>query len=571
MTVEGTILEHGDSTSNKLQALDKNSSQLISNINKLGSLMTEVSKIPDVDLEQYSSRNSLSCISHPNSLRATVLQINDTVYAAFSTAHVSMEQIRLHAINVHRCKESTKLTLEQTANQKSETSTEVGLPMQNRFLNSCMESTRLSRDVFNTFDDVIQLIEETLKVLSIVNATYQQNRKETAGTGQQLTTTEEETLTKLQQLKHKNEESRTIIQSAQFTMKKATSDIPVAWTITGRYVVETLRQTMVPVLLHPRQWVTNSVVTGYDYGMHLAESLRQIIVLFVLHPRQWVTKTVSKGFDYFNGAVGSGQSDQERQHVEWLHGLASDLSSVTQRDLNTNIAKLRAISLEAARWPALVETCREGIELLEFMQQKAVSEQVLERSVVNTKIEAFLHSTSIFKQNIDTNSNSKAMGFDFWGSVDKIFDAVSTRIEEAERRMMAERKNVAVRDKEIIDTRNLLQEIQAQKRRLATENPDLGTIVQLLRDGLENLRKFQNYWDQLSDYFESVISVKGSLMDELALVSPEWFHADENTLHHDSNFIANFAETYIRSSQNKILPFMSTLDRTLFDQSNLSE
>ena len=72
------------------------------NIQKLGSLMKETSKMTDMALCHQRGLQAQS-----DSLRTSLLQISDVCYAAFNTAHNTMDRIRLLALNVPDCMEST--------------------------------------------------------------------------------------------------------------------------------------------------------------------------------------------------------------------------------------------------------------------------------------------------------------------------------------------------------------------------------------------------------------------------------------------------------------------------------
>jgi len=239
------------------------------NIRKLGSLMRTSARMTDVALHHQPGLIRL----HSSTLRTTLLQISDVCYAAFTTAHNSMDRIRMLALDAPR-----HLQLHAGA-AASQTSSSANSQPQlvargNRIGASTMEeSSRLSKDVVDAFSNAIQLIEETLEALHTASSTS--DAKDAAKVRETLLSKEQQLLDRLERLNADNEVARSEMKRAHARLDKEMDDVPISWALIANQLLEAMKDVVLPAVLSPRQSITDVISKSYDY-VHDVKSISQL-------------------------------------------------------------------------------------------------------------------------------------------------------------------------------------------------------------------------------------------------------------------------------------------------------
>lgn len=141
----------------------------------LGELMV-ISTTADFTLENTPPRDGFKLMRWPSSFRASLMQVANWGYEAFSEAHTSMDQIRLLSLNVPvHMREAVKILIKGTNKE-----VESLLPIKLKAIEKVAdEGLRLATSVEAKFKDVMSLTAELLEACVGARGKYEADLQET--------------------------------------------------------------------------------------------------------------------------------------------------------------------------------------------------------------------------------------------------------------------------------------------------------------------------------------------------------------------------------------------------------
>lgn len=214
-----------------------------------------ISSSTDFSINKNPPKEGYKHIKYPDSFRACLMQVCNAGWGAFNEAHKSMDQIRLHTVQIPQyMKSSVKILFEGT-----DEVIEALLPDQlNNISVIANECLRLSNNTEECFTEVIKIIQELLE--ACVNAEHFY--------GEEMEAIKKKLeVTKLRQQSAQEAKERTSkavnamdkeMDQARESYKKAMDSLPNGWEMIGMDVVSGITQSitdlivgMVSVISHP--------------------------------------------------------------------------------------------------------------------------------------------------------------------------------------------------------------------------------------------------------------------------------------------------------------------------------
>ena len=188
----------------------------------LGDLII-ISAGTDFSLEEKPPKDGFKHLRYPNSFRASLVQVSNSGWDAFNEAHTSMDQIRLHSLNVDtHVKNAVKFLLKGSPEE-----VEQMLPLSlNKIDKIANESLQLAQNIENRFVFVMQLTAELLEACTNTKGVYDSKAKETETAIRVAKLEQEAVLKEEKAMKSRLEKMEKDVTEAQADFKDAVKSIP---------------------------------------------------------------------------------------------------------------------------------------------------------------------------------------------------------------------------------------------------------------------------------------------------------------------------------------------------------
>ncbi|XP_032065511.1 uncharacterized protein LOC116503301 [Thamnophis elegans] len=211
----------------------------------LGELACIAAREGDFAINLAPPQGGYKYIRYPDSFQASLMQVSNSGWHAFSTAHKNMDGIRLLSMSVP---EQIKMVI-KTLFQDDLTLIDALLPGQLSSLKSIAdECSSLAKAVDNKFHDVMSLIEELLEVCTSSKSQYEKGLAETRRALEDLRLRKEAAEDAKVKAEEYYKEIKNKVTETFDDYRKAIDSIPTGWNAAILEFTSTIRETLtVPI------------------------------------------------------------------------------------------------------------------------------------------------------------------------------------------------------------------------------------------------------------------------------------------------------------------------------------
>ncbi|CAF4699342.1 unnamed protein product [Rotaria socialis] len=217
-------------------------------INILGQLIVISSKT-DFSFRDSNQNYQFKYMRHPQSFRATLIQIANDGYEAFSEAHSSMNQIQIYMSLIPG---HVKTSLRILVSASPRLLERLLVPSLNNIDRIGRECSRLASNTHNQFVNVMQLLGEVIEVTTLTQGIHVQKLKDVEielNISRVMEKQQQQIIETVQ--KHYNE-AQASVREAQAAYTKALKDLPTGWNKILQNFVQAIidvARDVVPVLI----------------------------------------------------------------------------------------------------------------------------------------------------------------------------------------------------------------------------------------------------------------------------------------------------------------------------------
>ncbi|XP_018601888.2 uncharacterized protein LOC108930892 [Scleropages formosus] len=204
----------------------------------LGELLC-ISSDVDFSINKNPPSGGFQFIKYPKSFRACLMQVANSGWTAFNTAHKNMDQIRLHTANVPSyITMAVKILL-----QDNDELVQTLLPDQlENIATISKQCTDLAKNTENKFKNVIDLIQELLEACVNAKKIYGDELEEVKRNIEAAKEKKKASDVANERAKKVYEEINKHLQEAQNTYNTAINSMPSGWEVLGMNIVEGITQ-----------------------------------------------------------------------------------------------------------------------------------------------------------------------------------------------------------------------------------------------------------------------------------------------------------------------------------------
>ncbi|XP_039373010.1 uncharacterized protein LOC120392358 [Mauremys reevesii] len=474
----------------------------------------------DFSINKNPPKDGFKHIKYPESFRACLCQVSNQGWAAFNTAHVNMDQIRLLSMSVPgRMKAIVKILFQDTETVNAMLPTH--LKNMKAVADDCKD---LAQGVKDKYSDVIYLIQELMEACLNAKKGYEDELKDIQIALQQAQIKEKAAREAQKLAEQYHDQMKQQVDESFNQYNEAMKAIPTGWTAVGMTIVENITNGLCNIV---------NGIAGMFTGKGGKMGTEKMEGSAVAGPEQFDHRRIMPALNIFaKSEMLLTFATQLKELIDEQNGLnMKKIVNEKTQEVNTNWLKdcllktKSSIDMESMCEPKnqALEICASGLRICEQLEKMALSQNKgkEEEKPLAEEIKRLYQRASEFDSHSKSSVGSPAFTAkppnvakcqqDSTGGSSALRNA-HLKVEQS-REMLKSTQDEYQRSFENFKRQNdELTEIMCAMEKCNVQEIDFKAAREMLIKGLEALGRVKEQWEKMVRFFQMISSLIDSCL-----------------------------------------------------------